>query len=264
LVPYLTENRYAGRLIYAGGDDVLAYTNLWEWDNWLWDIRQCFRGDTDPRNDFDSSGDYWQWGDKDTKPDNITQRPLFTMGNKATISFGLVIAHQSVPLAIALENLWTAEEKAKEHQFDCSNNKDTKKDAVQVRIMYQNGNVMSSTAKFIVFNYWQKLLQIVKELAPKLKLNILLFEQAAMVWEQHPVLNITAIKPWCRAFCERRAVFGDDLVSRQRFEQVLGDFMTALIKHTQSTELDAEMKNWFKLAAFTLRRREIELGGEMQ
>jgi len=24
------------------GDDVLAYTNLWEWDNWLWDIRQCF------------------------------------------------------------------------------------------------------------------------------------------------------------------------------------------------------------------------------
>ncbi|PLZ11521.1 type III-B CRISPR-associated protein Cas10/Cmr2 [Fischerella thermalis WC114] len=47
LVPYLTQQRYAGRLIYAGGDDVLAYTNLWEWDNWLWDIRQCFRGDKD-------------------------------------------------------------------------------------------------------------------------------------------------------------------------------------------------------------------------
>ena len=29
LVPYLTEERYAGRLIYGGGDDVLAYTNLW-------------------------------------------------------------------------------------------------------------------------------------------------------------------------------------------------------------------------------------------
>lgn len=28
LVPYLTEQRYAGRLIYAGGDDVLGYTNL--------------------------------------------------------------------------------------------------------------------------------------------------------------------------------------------------------------------------------------------
>ncbi|MFM6843655.1 MAG: Cas10/Cmr2 second palm domain-containing protein, partial [Dolichospermum sp.] len=43
LVPYLTQNRYAGRLIYGGGDDVLAYTNLWEWDKWLWDIRQCFK-----------------------------------------------------------------------------------------------------------------------------------------------------------------------------------------------------------------------------
>ena len=30
LVPYLTEQRYAGRLVYSGGDDVLAYTNLWE------------------------------------------------------------------------------------------------------------------------------------------------------------------------------------------------------------------------------------------
>lgn len=50
LVPYLTEKRYAGRLIYSGGDDVLAYTNLWEWDNWLWDIRQCFKGAEDPEH----------------------------------------------------------------------------------------------------------------------------------------------------------------------------------------------------------------------
>lgn len=49
LVPYLTESRYAGRLIYCGGDDILAYTNLWEWDKWLWDIRQCFKGQEDPR-----------------------------------------------------------------------------------------------------------------------------------------------------------------------------------------------------------------------
>ena len=39
------------------------------------------------------------------------------MGEKATISFGLVIAHHSVPLAIALENLWEAEEKAKDHEY---------------------------------------------------------------------------------------------------------------------------------------------------
>jgi len=30
LVPYLTEQRYAGRLIYGGGDVLAAYTNLWD------------------------------------------------------------------------------------------------------------------------------------------------------------------------------------------------------------------------------------------
>jgi CRISPR-associated protein len=260
LVPYLTEKRYAGRLIYAGGDDVLAYTNLWEWDSWLWDIRQCFRGDRDPANDFKSAGDYWQWTDKSTTPANITQRPLFTMGSNATISFGIVIAHQSVPLSIAIENLWAAESQAKEHQSEHSH----KKDAVQVRVMYQNGTILASTAKFAVFNHWQKLLQIVKRLEHKLKLDPLVFEQAATAWEQHPVPNIAAIKPWCRAFCNRRAVFGDDIVIQRRFEEVLGDFMTELIKQTQTSELNAEMRNWFKLAAFTLRCREIKLGVEIQ
>ena len=67
LVPYLSEKRYAGRLIY-GGDDVLAYTNLWEWDNWLWDIRQCFRGDKDPGEKFESEGDYWRWLSNEPAP----------------------------------------------------------------------------------------------------------------------------------------------------------------------------------------------------
>jgi CRISPR-associated protein Cmr2 len=259
LVPYLTEKRYAGRLIYAGGDDLLAYMNLQEWDNWLWDIRQCFRGDLDPGHKFKNDGDYWQWHDRDNNPTNITQRPLFTMGSKATISFGIVIAHQSVPLAIALENLWAAQAQAKEHQSDLSH----KKDAVQVRTMYQNGNILSATAKFRVFNYWQKLLEIVKQLKAKLKLDVLWFEQALIMWEQHSVPNIAAIKPWCQALCDRRSVFGDDMDSRQKFERVLVEFMTELIKHTPVTELDAEMKNWFKLAAFNLRHREIKLGGEV-
>ena len=202
----------------------------------------------------------WQWHDKTTKPDSINQRPLFTMGSNATISFGIVIAHQSVPLAIALENLWAAEAQAKEHQ----SNESHEKDAVQVRIMYQNGNILASTAKFAVFNYWQKLLEIVKQLEPKLKLNALLFEQAATVWEQHPVPNIAALKPWCRAFCDRRTIFGDDTISRQKFEEALGEFMTELIKQTKTSELNAEMRNWFKLVAFTLRRREIKLGDKVQ
>jgi CRISPR-associated protein Cmr2 len=256
LVPYLTETRYAGRLIYAGGDDVLAYTNLWEWDSWLWDVSECFRGREDPHDEFKNDGDYWQWNDPKSQPENITARPLFTMGGKATISFGIVIAHQSVPLAIALENLWKAEESAKEHKSDDSDRKEVQKDAVQVRVMYQNGNILSSTAKFQVFDYWRKLLEI----SDKLGLDALLFEQAATVWEQHPAPNINAIDPWCRAFCARREALSDDKELNKKFSEALVNFLTRLMQYTQASELDLEVKNWLKLAAFTLRRRKIELG----
>jgi CRISPR-associated protein Cmr2 len=258
LVSYLTETRYAGRLIYAGGDDVLAYTNLWEWDSWLWDVSECFRGREDPYHEFKNAGDYWQWNDPKSQPENITARPLFSMGGKATISFGIVIAHQSVPLAIALENLWKAEESAKEHKSDDSDLKEAQKDAVQIRVMYQNGNILSSTAKFQVFDYWRKLLEI----GEKLGLDALLFEQAATVWEQHPAPNLTAIDPWCRAFCDRREALSDDKELNKKFSEALVNFLTRLMQYTQASELDLEVKNWLKLAAFTLRRRKIELGVE--
>ncbi len=265
LVPYLTEERYAGRLIYAGGDDVLAYTNLWEWDSWLWDISECFRGSKDPHDEFKNDGDYWQWDSNKPKPDRITRRPLFTMGNKATISFGIVIAHQSVPLAIALENLWAAEASAKEHMSQDPDRQQAEKDAVQVRVMYQNGNILSSTSKFEVFNYWRELIDESKKLGI---IDPILFEQAATVWAQHPAPNLDAlaepplcgIDPWCRAFCMRREVFGDDEDNRSKFQGYLSNFIKKLSDYTLPHELDREVMNWLKLAAFTVRRREITLG----
>lgn len=252
LVPYLTEQRYAGRLIYSGGDDVLAYTNLWEWDNWLWDTRQCFRGDKDPQSHlqdhFKNEGDYWQWqGDSSV----ITPRPLFTMGRNATISFGVVIAHHSVPLAIALENLWEAEEEAKEHSHlsNCVSHNPPKKDAVQVRIIYGNGNVLKATAKFNTFYQWQQLLTVNSELEPSI------FEQAANMWEQHPVPVQEAIKPWTIAFCNRREQLLDE--QKQNFQINLAQFLEHLWLTTFDQDVNNEIKNWLKLAAFTLRNRII-------
>jgi CRISPR-associated protein Cmr2 len=246
LVPYLTEQRYAGRLIYGGGDDVLAYTNLWEWDQWLWDIRQCFKGQSDPHGEFDDSGDYWQWKGDDSKSKGLSKRPLFTMGSIATISFGIVIAHHSVPLAIALEHMWEAEkEGAKKHRSPDG----TLKDAVQVRVIYGNGNVLKATCKFATFNLWQKLLEI-----PKLEPAI--FEQAATVWEQHPVPIEEAIASWCVAFCDRREKLTDN---KERFRDVLTQLLQELWKTTQEKDRDREVKNWLKLAAFMLRKRDIKI-----
>lgn len=258
LVPYLTEQRYAGRLIYGGGDDVLAYTNLWEWDKWLWDIRQCFRGDKDPLKDqpeykdnpeftdyFKSEGDYWSWqGGKE----KVKARPLFTMGSNATISFGIVIAHHSVPLAIALEEMWDAEkEGAKKHESPDG----TKKDAVQVRVIYGNGNILKATCKFNTFAKWQVLLAVPK-------IEPALFEQAATVWEQHPIPMYEAIDAWATAFCDRREKLTDN---KEKFCKVLTQFLEKLWNTTQEKDRDREVQNWLKLAAFMLRKREINIGG---
>jgi CRISPR-associated protein Cmr2 len=271
LLPYLTEERYAGRLIYGGGDDVLAYTNLWEWDRWLWDIRQCFRGQKDPQEEFDNSGDYWHLKNSSliTPNSSLSHRPLFTMGSQATISFGVAIANQGVPLAIALENLWEAEEEAKGHQYHSGcflenslenqavnlQKQYNSKDAVQVRVLYSSGNILKATAKFDVFSQWQQLLDLTD-------IESSLFEQAATVWKQHPAPVSEAIAPWTIAFCRRREQLKQDKANQ--FQAALANFLDSLWLTTPAEDLEREVHNWLKLAAFIRRTRQIEinLGGE--
>lgn len=272
LVPYLTEERYAGRLIYSGGDDVLAYTNLWEWDSWLSDINLCFKGleDNEKYQEFKNDGDYWQWNSDKSRSKSIPNRPLFTMGSLASISFGITIANQGVPLAIALENLWEAEAKAKEYEFWDRNAQKgkggwIKKDAVQVRVIYGNGNTLKATAKFEVFGQWRSLLDCISDLEPAL------FEQVAELWKQHPVPSVEAIPNWVQAFCGRREALNtcDD---REIFGKALHLWLEVMWQtnqgkpddpkaYTFDDRRDREIQNWLKLAAFVLRKRKIDLGG---
>jgi CRISPR-associated protein Cmr2 len=255
LLPYLTQQRYAGRLIYGGGDDVLAYTNLWEWDRWVWDVRQCFRGAEDDRQEFANAGDYWRWvGDR--LPEGLTPRPLFTMGRKATISFGITIAHQSTPMAIALEQLWEAEASAKEHLAPPKDGKKQAKDAIEIRVIYSNGNMLKATAKFDAFRVWQQLVDRNQDL------DDAIFEQAALLWDKHPAPIPAAIEPWCRAFVERRQVFESNEESKEQFCGDLQQFIHTMHELNLETAIDKQVGNWLKLAAFTIRRRQIQLGGE--
>ena len=246
LVPYLTEQRYAGRLIYGGGDDVLAYTNLWEWDSWLWDIRQCFKGEEDPGHEFDDQGNYWRWKHGNA-PKGLDQRPLFTLGSEASISFGLVIAHQSVPLAIALQNLWDAEKAAKGHLDSTGQTKD----AVQLRILYANGNQLPATSKFQTFATWRQLLAQDQDSA--------LYEQAAQLWQQHPAPVLEGIPAWVTLFTNRRDAFKGDAEAKQAFQSALEAFLKAIWIGSPSEQRDIQVQNWLKAAAFMRRNRTITI-----
>jgi uncharacterized protein YjiS (DUF1127 family) len=242
------------------------------------------------------------------------------MGQKATISFGMTIAHQSTPMAIALEQLWEAEASAKEHQAPSQDGERQAKDAIEIRVIYSNGNMLKATTKFEAFKQWQVLVDRHQDLEDAI------FEQAAIVWEKHPAPTLAAIAPWCRAFVERRQIFEGNNKPKEQFcgdlqqlldimhkpnlpdnideqlcnwlkkeqfccdlqhfidimhklnlpddieqlrkwlkkEQFCGDlrqFIDIMHELNLPDDIDEQIRNWLKLAAFTILRRKIELGG---
>lgn len=254
LAPYLTERRHAGRLLSCNASEIIAYTNLWEWDSWLWDIRQCFRGARDPGEEFESEGDYWRWGSQQLSAE-IPERPLMTMGMDATISFGVVIVNQSVPLGVALENLFCAKNDAKQHQSLDGK----KKDAVEVRVLYGNGNILKARAKFEAFYPWQKLTNV---MMPKMSSEYApaILEQVAAIWEQHPAPQPEAIDQWMNGFSQRRKLFAVNDIP-ENFNNKLANFLQKICQTAAAKEREGEIENWLKLGAFLLRSRYIKFGG---
>ena len=255
LAPHITERRYAGRLISGNASEIIAYTNLWEWDSWLWDIRQCFQGANDPGEEFEQEGDYWRWGSQQLS-EEIPERPLMTMGSNATISFGIVIANQSVPLGAALESLWEAKDNAKQYQSLDGQTKD----AVEVRVLYGNGKILKARAKFEAFYPWARLTKV---MMPKMSNDYApaIFEQVADIWSQHPAPMPEAVNQWISGFYQRRKLFAVNDIP-QDFTDRLAIFLKAICRTTAAKERESEIENWLKLGAFLLRERYIKLGGQ--
>lgn len=151
LVPYLTEKRFCGKVVYSGGDDVMALLPLEDLPQYLLSLRAAWCGGNDPYDPpyFKSCGGYWE-----PQKDNLQglpNRPLFTMGAGATMSMGIVIAYKSVPLPTVLENLWIAEkERAK---------KIPGKDGLCFRVIYGGGNVLEVLMKGKLLKYWCRFIE---------------------------------------------------------------------------------------------------------
>lgn len=158
LVPYITEQRFCGKVVYSGGDDVMAVLPLADLPEYILSIRAAWCGGQDPWQEFKNRGDYW-YPQKQLK--GLSDRPHFTMGKDATMSMGIVIAHKSVPLPTVLENLWEAEKyRAK---------KIPGKDGLCFCVIYGGGNVLEAVMKGTLLESWYSLLQPAsEELSPLL------------------------------------------------------------------------------------------------
>ena len=107
-VPNLVNDSYNGRLIYAGGDDVLAFFHIDQVLDAGFDVREAFAE---------------------------------TMGNDATASGGIVIAHEKTPLNMVMKKLRAMEKKAKSYSHNDSKGNKQEKDAFAISVMARGGEI---------------------------------------------------------------------------------------------------------------------------
>jgi CRISPR-associated protein Cmr2 len=159
LVPHLAEHRCCGRVIYSGGDDVMVALPLADLPRFLRSQRAAWCGAPDPEQQFQNEGGYWL---PTAAMTDLPRRPLFTMGGGATMSLGVVIAHQRVPLPTVLENLWSAEKDRAKALLGELRTQDTdkeaspipEKDGICFRVIYGSGNVSEALMKGHLLEPW--------------------------------------------------------------------------------------------------------------
>ncbi len=105
----IVEEEHLGKLVYAGGDDVLAFVNLNDLLDVIEKLRWAFSGHIKFENgnikvNLENSNGF-------VEKDGTY---LLTMGKNATASMGIVIAHYKEPLKIVIDKVFKMEKKAKE------------------------------------------------------------------------------------------------------------------------------------------------------
>lgn len=132
----IVEEEHLGKLVYSGGDDVLAFVNLKDLFEVMRKLRFAFSGHIKIVN-----------GQIEVEWNNNTGfvekdgRYLLTMGPKASASAGIVIAHYKTPLKIVIEKVRNMEKKAKDLED---------KDAFGVALMKHSGQLKEFVCKWKV------------------------------------------------------------------------------------------------------------------
>lgn len=141
VVRHIVEEEQLGRVIYAGGDDVLAMLPVADLLPTMQRLRHAYSGTLPEDADMD-------WG-KAIKQRNtlhcskgfamLNGRLMRMMGQHATASTGAVVAHHQAPLSAVMRELRAAEKRAK---------KEGGRDAFSITIIKRSGGALRLTAKW--------------------------------------------------------------------------------------------------------------------
>ncbi|NLC35095.1 MAG: type III-B CRISPR-associated protein Cas10/Cmr2 [Alcaligenaceae bacterium] len=140
VVRHVVEHEYLGRLIYAGGDDVLAMLPVVDLLPSMLRLRHAYSGTEPDDEELD-------WGELKKRGNLICKggyawldgRLMRMMGKHATASCGAVIAHHQAPLSAVLRELRNAEQRAKNEGG---------RDAFSLTVIKRSGGALFLTEKW--------------------------------------------------------------------------------------------------------------------
>ena len=141
VVRHVIEEEHLGRVIYAGGDDVLAMLPVTDLLSTMQRLRHTYSG-TLPADEAKDWGDLFkERGALHCKAGfaYLKGRLMRMMGKNATASCGAVIAHHQAPLGAVLRELREAEKRAK-HEGG--------RDAFSITVIKRSGGALQLTEKW--------------------------------------------------------------------------------------------------------------------
>ena len=159
----IVEKDHLGKLVYAGGDDVLAFVSLKDLPEVMRKLRAYFSGSLTKEGDDAVKIDFIDGSgfipiDAKGKPINVDSRKpiegfMLSMGTKATASMGVVIAHHNSNLSQVLDEVRSCEKEAKNKTgfplMDCGNDGKLKdKNAFCVALAKRAGGTEHIKAKW--------------------------------------------------------------------------------------------------------------------
>lgn len=140
VVPHVIEQEHLGRLIYAGGDDVMAMLPVADLLPAMQRLRVAYAGHDpkQPQGERDRQGLSLHRGFAMLRQGKRL-RLMRMMGERATASAGAVVAHHQAPLGAVLRELRAAESRAKNAGG---------RDAFTLTVVKRSGGALSVTAKW--------------------------------------------------------------------------------------------------------------------
>ncbi len=140
VVRHVVEEEHLGRVIYAGGDDVLAMLPVADLLSCMRRLRHAYSG-SEPGDERTNWGDLRKRGSLALKAGfaYLNGRLMRMMGRNATASCGAVIAHHQAPLGAVLRELRAAEKRAK---------REGGRDAFSITVIKRSGGALRLTEKW--------------------------------------------------------------------------------------------------------------------